>query len=303
MKHSLFLHWQSARRALAGFVRQPLGSFLNLVLLAVALSLPLGLYVTVKGIGDWSGKLAATPQITLFMETSADATDLEAVATALKQHPSVKATRFVSRKQALEQLIEHNGLGDLRASLGENPLPDAYIVEPADSLIPAQTERLEKELSGLPMVETAQFDAGWAKKLYSLIDLGRQLVWLLGITFALALVLVTHNTIRLQVLARRDEIEVSKLIGATDGFIRRPFLYHALWQGVFAALAAWGLNSWFVSSANPAIGQLARLYNEQAQLSLLGPLEVATLVAGAALLSMFGARLAADHHLRALLPR
>ena len=201
-------------------------------------------------------QLAATPEITLFMETGADTTDLRAVETALKQHPGVDKVTFVPRDLALKDLLARHQLDGLQDGLEGNPLPDAFIVTPKAQ--PARAlDSLQRELSGLPLVEITQFDAAWATKLDALLRFARHGLWSLGAALALALILVTHNTIRLQVLARRDEIEVSKLIGATDDFIRRPFLYHALWQGVFAALIAWGLSYWFVQAASPALAELA----------------------------------------------
>ncbi|MCW3481739.1 permease-like cell division protein FtsX [Neisseriaceae bacterium JH1-16] len=297
MKHYLFLHWQSARIALVKILRQPVGSLLSLAMLSVAMALPLSLYLTVMSVQDWVGKLTATPQITLFMEQSAEEADIAAVGSALKHHPRVKGYTFVSKKQALTDLEKRNGLNGLTEGLDANPLPDAFVVTPT-SLEPKQLELLQKELSGLPMVEEAQFDASWAKRLYGMVDLGKHLTLFLALALGVALVLITHNTIRMQILARRDEIEVSKLIGATDSFIRRPFLYHALWQGLLAGLVAWGLTSWLVAVANPAIAEFAQLYNEQVELRGLAPLELALVLAGAVLLAMLGARLAADHHLR-----
>lgn len=301
MRHFFYLHGQSAKNALIKILRQPFGSLLNLLMLSVALALPLTLFLAVSSIQDWAGRLAATPQITLYMEQSAEDADISAVSSTLHKHPEVQSFVFISRSQALKDLEKRNGLSGLSDGLGANPLPDAFVVTPA-ILEPRELELLQKELSGLPMVESAQFDASWAKRLYAMVELGRQLTWFLGGVLGLALVLVTHNTIRMQILARRDEIEVSKLIGASDSFIRRPFMYHALWQGLLASLAAWGLTSWLTIIANPAIREFARLYNEQVSLRTLQPLELAILIAATALLAMIGARLASDHHLRLIEP-
>lgn len=302
MRHFFYLHGQSAKNALVKILRQPFGSLLNLLMLSVALALPLTLFLAVSSIQDWAGRLAATPQITLYMEQSAEDADISAVSSTLHKHPEVQSFVFISRSQALKDLEKRNGLSGLSDGLGANPLPDAFVVTPT-ILEPRELELLQKELSGLPMVESAQFDASWAKRLYAMVELGRQLTWFLGGVLGLALVLVTHNTIRMQILARRDEIEVSKLIGASDSFIRRPFMYHALWQGLLASLAAWGLTSWLTIVANPAIREFARLYNEQVSLRTLQPLELAILVGATALLAMIGARLASDHHLRLIEPR
>lgn len=297
MKHFIYLNWQSARQALGKILRQPVGSLLTLLMLSVALALPLSLYLTVSSIQEWAGRLTATPQITLFMEQSAEEADLAAVSSTLTRHPRIQSYSFVGKKQALSDLEKRNGLAGLSEGLTDNPLPDAFVVTPK-TLEPHELEMLQKELSGLPMVETAQFDARWAKRLYGMVEMGKQLTWFLGAALGIALVLVTHNAVRMQILARRDEIEVAKLIGAPDSFIRRPFMYHAMWQGLLAGLAAWGLTSWLVLAANPAIQQFAQLYNEKVALRGLRPLELLIVLAVSALLAMLGARLAADHHLR-----
>lgn len=302
MKHFFYLHWQSARSALGKILRQPFGSLLTLLMLSMALALPLSLYLSISSLQDWVGRLTATPQITLFMEQSAEEADLAAVSGTLTKHPKVQSFRFVGRQQALNDLEKRNGLQGLSEGLTDNPLPDAFIVTPK-SLEPHELEMLQKELSGLPMVETAQFDANWAKRLYGMVEMGKKLTLFVGAALGIALILVTHNAVRMQILARRDEIEVSKLIGAPDSFIRRPFMYHAMWQGVLAGLAAWGLTCWLVYSANPAIAEFARLYNERVELRMLTPLELLAVLGIAAVLAMTGARLAADHHLRQIHPR
>ncbi|OWY40775.1 cell division protein FtsX [Xenophilus sp. AP218F] len=302
MKHFLYLNWQSAKQALLKILRQPFGSLLTLLMLALALALPLSLYVAVNSVQDWVGKLTATPQISLFMELSAEEADLAAVQSTLKHHPKVQSFTFVSKTKALADMEQRNGLQGLGDGLEANPLPDAFVVTPK-ALEPRELEMLQKELSGLPMVEMAQFDAHWAKRLYGMVEMGKKLTWFLAAALGLALVLITHNAIRLQILARQDEIEVSKLIGAPDSFIRRPFLYHAMWQGVLAALLAWGLTSWLCAMANPAIQEFAMLYGERVELRFLQPLELLALIAISAALAMLGARLAADHHLRKVEPK
>lgn len=298
MKHFFQLHWQDARVALMKMLRQPVGSLLSLLMLAVAMSLPVSLYLGANSLQAWIGKLTATPQISLFMELSAEAADLAAVESSLKSHPKVDSFRFVSRDQALKDLEQRSGLQGLHEGLEGNPLPDAFVVIPHPQTTPDELDMLQKELSGLPMVEQAQFDAAWARRLHGLLDLARHLAWFLGGSFGLALVLITHNTIRMQILARHEEIEVAKLIGATDSFIRRPFLYHAFWLGLLSALGCWGLSSLFAYQAAPILDSFASLYGERIQLAGLGAGEFASLAGLTILLCMLGARLAANHHLR-----
>lgn len=302
MKHLLDLHWRSAKSALQGILRQPIGGFLNLLLMGVAISLPLCLYVLITSANEWSQHLAQSAQISLFMEQATEKADLAGIEAALQQHPAVANYQFISKETAFKSLIARNNMQDIAAAMGENPLPDAFVIYPKDT-DPAAISRLEKEISGLAMVESTQYDAGWAQRLHQILRLGQQTTFMLSTVFGLALVLVTHNTIRLQILARRDEIEVSKLIGAPDSFIRRPFLYLALWQGGLAAVLGWLLSELFVLSAGPSIHELATLYNENANLHGLRFGELIFIVVASAALAMLGARLATGHHLRQIEPQ
>ncbi|WP_174873588.1 permease-like cell division protein FtsX [Vogesella oryzae] len=298
MKHFFYLHWLDARQALRKMLRQPVGNLLNLLMLAIAMSLPVTLFLTAGSLQHWVGKLTAAPQITLFMELSAEQADLAAVQSSLSAHPRVASFRFIGRDQALRDLEQRSGLSGIREGLDSNPLPDAFVVTPKAGTTPDELDMLQKELSGLPMVEQSQFDAAWARRLHGLLDIAVKLAWLLGASFGIALVLITHNTIRMQILARQEEIEVAKLIGATDSFIRRPFLYHAFWVGLLSALLCWGLSSLFVSQAAPALNEFSHLYGENISLAGLNLVELAALTGASILLCWFGARLAADHHLR-----
>ena len=298
MKHYFYLHWLDARQALGKMLRQPLGNLLNLLMLAVAMSLPVSLYLTAGSIQHWVGKLTAAPQVTLFMELSAEQADVAAVQSSLSAHPKVSSFRFISREQALRDLEQRSGLTGISEGLEGNPLPDAFIVTPKAEVTPDELDMLQKELSGLPMVEQSQFDAAWARRLHGLLDIAVKLAWFLGGGFGIALVLITHNTIRMQILARQEEIEVAKLIGATDSFIRRPFLYHAFWVGSLSTLFCWGLSTLFAQQAAPAINQFANLYGENILLAGLNALELGLLAVGSIMLCLLGARLAADHHLR-----
>ena len=297
MKHYLYLHLASARMALTKILRQPIGNLLNLLMLALALALPVSLYLGVSSLQQWLGQLSTTPQVTLFMELSSEPADLAAVESTLKSHPRIESFRFIHQDEALKALEERSGLQAINEGLGLNPLPHAFIVNPKP-LEPAMLDMLQKELSGLPMVELAQFDGEWARKLHAMITLANQLTWLLAGVFAVAMVLINHNTIRMQILARHEEIEVSKLIGATDSFIRRPFMYHALWQGTLAALLCWGLTSLLAMQASPPLREFASLYGVDAHLRSLAISELLLLLAVSVFLGMLGARLAADHHLR-----
>ncbi|MEO8039092.1 MAG: permease-like cell division protein FtsX [Betaproteobacteria bacterium] len=249
MRTLLAQHGLAARDAIARFGGQIIPSTFNVIVIGVALALPLSLYVAMKNLGAVPMPMDAQPQLTLFMEPEATGEDAEVIGKRLAKHAAVGAQRFVSRDQALENLKRSPGMSELIGDLGHNPLPDAWIVSARDH-DPAALEALRAEAAKWPRVDLAQLDTAWARKLDSAVRVGRAIALLVAGLLAFALAAVTFNTIRLQILTRREEIEVSKLIGATDGFIRRPFLYFGVIQGIgggllactLVGLAAWGLN-------------------------------------------------------------
>jgi cell division transport system permease protein len=211
----------------------------------------------------------------------------------------VRSVRYVPRDEALKQLAERTGLGDVAASLPENPLPDAFVVEPRDAA-PQALEGLRDELRKWPNVAQVELDAQWARRLEAGLALARLAVWLLAALFAFALVAVTFNTIRLQILTRREEIEVAKLIGATDPFIRRPLLYFGSLQGLAAGLAAWAIVAVSLYWLNGGLASLSQLYGTRIELQQLRIHDGLSLLIFAAGLGWLGAWLSVNQHLARL---
>jgi len=255
MRPWLAQHALAARDASVRFGRQIIPSAFNVIVIGVALALPLSLYIAMKNLGALTTQLDTQPQLTLFMEPDATAEDAGVVGKRLAKHPTVGAQRFVPKDKALEGLKRSAGMSEIVSELGRNPLPDAWIVSPRDH-DPAALEALRAEAASWPRIDHAQLDTAWARKLDSAVRVGRAVSLIVAALLAFALSAVTFNTIRLQILTRREEIEVSKLIGATDGFIRRPFLYFGVIQGIgggltgcaLVGLAVWGLNAYLCST-------------------------------------------------------
>lgn len=222
--------------ALRTLLRQPLSSLLTALAMGVALSLPTGLYLVLDNLGRLAGELPAQPEISVYLAADASAAQKATLAERLKK-PDIERARFIARDQALAALATEQGLTDIAAGLPENPLPDAWVVRPRDTTRDALI-RLHDELARLPGVAETQLDSAWAERLQALLALGRTGVWLLTALFAIALAAISGNAIRAQVLARRDEILVSRLIGATDRYVRRPFLYLGAVQGLLGGCAA-----------------------------------------------------------------
>ena len=221
--------------------------------------------------------------------------------TRLKAHRQVARFRFVPREQALEEMKRASGMAGITEGLERNPLPDAFVIDAWDAS-PAALERLQAELRAWPKVAHVQLDAEWAQRLDGVIKFGRIAVLLLATLLAFALVAVTFNTIRLQILTQREEIEVAKLIGATDAFIRRPFLYYGALLGLCGGLAAWGLVGGATGVLNGALTDLAQLYGARWEVRNLALRDGASLVVFAAALGWLGAWLSVARHLAECIP-
>lgn len=295
--------WASAhRRALGSAARRlaasPLANLLNLSVIGIALALPMSFYVLIANLGGLARDFSPQPEISIFLAADAAAADIRSLEQRLKNRNGLAGYRFVPKAQALEQLKSRAGLADVAAGLTQNPLPDAFVVTAAAGDA-ASLEALRGEFAGWPKVAEAHVDSGWARRLDSLLAVGRSAVMMLAIVLSLALVAITFNTIRLQILTQRDEIEVAKLIGATDGWIQRPFLYFGGLVGLCGGVVAWLLTGAGLLIFNSQLEPLAALYGMPMQLGHLnwGDSLYALLLSAA--LGWLGAWLSVRRHLRA----
>lgn len=296
------ISWLSHQRAALGLTLgrmadAPLSTALTVLVIGVALALPASLYVALDNLSNLAVRFSGTPEITLFLADGTDKT--QEIERALKQRKDLKSVRFVSRDMALKDLSSRSGAGDVVATLGKNPLPDAFILTPKDT-DPAALEKIRLETGKLVGVSAAKLDSAWAQRLDALLALGRDFVLLLAGLLGTALVAVSFNTIRLQVLAQRDEIEVSRLLGATDAFVRRPYLYLGTLQGVFGALVAVGVLALALIFLGLRVDTVAEAYGSTFQLSGLAWGNAGLLIALSGALGWVGAWLAASQHLRRL---
>lgn len=296
MSRYVAAHADAAAAALKNLFRQPVGTLLILLMLAIAMTLPLALYLGVHSSAQVLGKLDEVPQITLYMELSADDVDVQAVAKALADDGRIAAAAYVDKKQGLAQLQQNMGGQDLVSVLDENPLPDVFVVTPHPAG-PDAVAALRRDLGELPMVESAQMDAEWMQTLYQINTFVHRVFWFLAVTLGVAFALVAHNTIRLQILSRREEIEITKLLGAPAAFIRRPFLYLAVWQSLLASALSLGLCVWLIRVSQPLADAIFRPYGVHLQWRFFTLPEIAAVLAVVCGLGVFGAWLATRQHL------
>ncbi len=301
MRIWLIHHRQAAALVLRQFARTPVATFLTMLVIAVSLSLPAGLYALLKNVNDLASLAHGEPQITLVLASSANSSAIDDIRARLQKYADIAEVRFISREQGLQELNKDVGLGEITAGLEKNPLPDIFTVRSthhdAESIV-----RLQKELQALPKVDAALLDEAWAKRLEALLGLGQKAVLILAILLGFALVVITGNTVRLQILSARDEIEVSKLIGATDPFVRRPFLYHGALQGLCGGILAWAIVAITFHLLNDNVGKLTDLYSFSFLLTLPSTTDIAGLLIFGALLGWLGAYLSVGRHLREVEP-
>jgi cell division transport system permease protein len=272
---------------------------LNAVVIGVALSLPVGGYAVLESLRGVTGRLALDPQISVFLRPEAKRADAEALGKALRADARIEKLRFVPREEAIRELSAVQGMPELIAALGRNPLPDAYVVTSR----PGSLEALAADLGKRPDVAHVQADAAWARRLAALAGIGRLALMLLSALLGVGLVAVTFNTIRLQILTLRAEIEVSKLIGATDTFIRRPFYYLGALQGLAGGLVAIAIVAGGLGLLNREVHEFASTYGATFRLRLLLLADLGAIVVLAGVLGWLGAHLAVRRHLREIEPR
>jgi cell division transport system permease protein len=305
MKSWFRQHRFAIGRALMHLGRAP-GSFLfNVVVVAIALTLPFLGLTLLDNIRPMSAQLSVDPEISVFLKQDTPRDQAEGLAgqlRALSKDAKAKIV-FVPREQALDSLKDKGALGEAVDTLGENPLPDSYVIKLEgfrDAADAGSVDQLAASVQALPVVESVQVDSAWVKRLAAMIGVLRLVLILLAATLGTVVVAVVFNTIRLQVLTQREEIAVSKLIGATDNFIHRPFYYTGALLGLCAGAVALGGVALSLHPLNGAIAEFARLYESEFQLNALPPAGIAILLAASAGLGLVGAVLSVQRHLSRL---
>lgn len=290
-------HAYSFVSSLGRALRRPWATLLTIGVMAVALALPLGLWAVLDNIARFGGELQQSREITVFLKPGLGLDRAQALATSLRGRGDVAGVKVKTPDEGLKELRERGGLGEAIDALGDNPLPSVLIVAPR-----GDETALAESLSALPEADQVQHDAQWRKRLDGWLRFGGRVVWVLGLLLGLGALLVVGNTVRLDIQSRREEIGVLQLLGASDGFIRRPFLYLGAWYGLAAGALAIGLLSLAAWSLRAPLADLAATYGSRFTLAGFAPPVMAGVVLGAALLGWLGAGLVAGHFLRQTRP-
>lgn len=292
-------HFYSLVASLGRFLGRPWSSALTVGVMAVALALPLGLWLVLGNVARFSGQVQQSREIGVFLKQDVDAARAQALADSLRGRNDVAKVELRTPEQGLEQL-RAAGLGDAIDALGDeaaNPLPSLLIVTPA-----GDEALLASSLQALPEAALVQHDALWRQRLDGWLRFGNRVALVLAALLGLGALLVVGNTVRLDIQSRREEIAVLQHLGATDGFIRRPFLYLGAWYGLAAGALAIGLLTIAALALRAPLAALAASYGSDFALGGFDPATALCVVAGAAVLGWFGAGVVTGHFLRQTRP-
>jgi cell division transport system permease protein len=278
-------------------------SIMTAAVIGIALALPAAFLTVLDNLQSITGDVGTGTRASLFLRLDSGPDQWQALAERLRAREDVTGVTLITPDQALMEFRAHSGLGDAVELLQENPLPAVLVVEPMPALSPAAVDRLVAGLHDEPLVEQLRLDREWLKRLHAIMQLAQRGVWVIALLLALTVVLVVGNTIRLDIQNRRDEIVIMKLIGGTDAFVRRPFLYTGLWYGIIGGLLSCLLvESGRLLLAGP-VAELARLYDSAFRLAGVGFSGGVTLLMAGTLLGLLGSWLAVGRHLAAIEPR
>ena len=297
----LLHHLQSLVFSLRKIYEAPATTIMTVAVIGITLSLPGGFYLFLKNIDAISGDFRSTTQISLFLDLGTSEKQARALETQIANMEHVATTRFISREQSLEDFRRDSGFGKSIDTLSSNPLPHTIIVEPgvADTFA---VRNLLNSLQAMPEVEIAKLDTEWLERLYTIIEIAKRSVAIITILFACAVLLIIGNTIRLDIQNRYQEIIVTKLIGATDAFIRRPFLYGGIWYGLLGGIVSWLIVEIGYLAISGPLERLNLLYKSDMNLITFSFQDFIILIACSTLLGLAGSWIAVARHLNQIEP-
>lgn len=302
-KMALQLHKKNFLSSLLDILRQPTSSLMTILVLAVALALPSAFYVFTNNAQSLSGNWNGGVQMSLYLTEAASEQSSAELLQQLDLRPEFDSVILKSKAQALEEFKEFSGLAGALDYLPENPLPMEIVLVPAlDFASAQQLETLKAEFEQNRLVDVITLDMNWVRKYQAILDISQKIATFISGLLALAVFLIVGNTIRLAILSRREEIQVIKLVGATDAFIRRPFLYTGFWYGIIAAFIAALMVSILIKVLQSSAEDLARQYNSNFSLLGLSPQDTLSLLTIGAILGLIGAWISVRKHLKDIQP-
>jgi len=297
----LLHHLKSLLFSLDKIYQAPTTTIMTVAVIGITLSLPGGFYLFLKNIDAISGDFRSSSQISLYLDLDISEKKARALEKKITKMADVTSTRFISRELSLEEFRQDSGFGKSIDTLSSNPLPHTIIVEPVEGDT-FKVRNLLNTLEAMPEVEIAKLDTEWLERLYTIIEIAKRSVIIITILFAFAVLLIIGNTIRLDIQNRYQEIIVTKLIGATDAFIRRPFLYGGIWYGLLGGIISWLIvEIGYLAIAAP-LERLNLLYQSEMNLITFSFHDFIILITSSTLLGLAGSWIAVARHLNQIEP-
>lgn len=296
-------HLRQALQSLGELWRQPVASLMTIGVLGLSITLPSTLYILVANVEKLSSGWQQASEISLFLETSVSQQQSKQLINRLSVWPEIERVVFVPKQDALAEFEQLTGLGEAIAYLDENPIPDLILITPTSQYAsPTSAKMLLDKLLREREVEIGKLDIDWLERLYAVVNIAKELVTFIGILLFMAVVLIIGNTIRLNILNKRDEILVMKLVGATDAFIHRPFLYTGFWFGLLGGLIAWFAVLTILWWMDSSIEKFAALYQKQFNITGLDGSALLTMLGLSVLLGLVGSFISVQRHVRQIEP-
>ena len=298
----LLHHLQSLVFSLGKIYKAPATTIMTVAVIGITLSLPSGFYLFLKNIEAVSGDLSSSTQITLYLDLKISEKSARKLSNTLASKDKVQNTEFISRDSALKAFRQSSGFGDSIDTLSSNPLPHTINVIPKSDSDKFEIKNLLNSLQSLPEVKIAKLDTEWLERLFTILEIAKRAVGIITLLFAFAVLLIIGNTIRLDIQNRYQEIIVTKLIGATNAFIRRPFLYGGLWYGLFGGVVSWIIIELSYIAISGPLNRLNLLYQAKLNIVTFSFQDFMILIASSTLLGLIGSWIAVAKHLNQIEP-
>jgi len=296
-------HLSTAIGALGRLVRQPFASLMTILVIAVTLALPSAMHLLIKNTQSISASWDSALDFSIYLKVDTSIDAARRLADIIQQRADVEEVTLISSDEALAEFRDQSGFGEALDHLTVNPLPHTLVVRPGNANTAASMSLLNEELGNLPEADFLQVDTEWVRRFHAILDILQRSIAIGAALLGAAIFVIIGNTIRLDIQNRREEIEVTKLIGASNAFVRRPFLYSGLWYGLGGGLLALALVRYGLYALEAPVARLAGLYNSPFSVLALDFAESMVIVGAGVTLGLAGSWVAATRHMRRIEPR
>lgn len=296
-------HVSTAIGSLGRLFRQPFASLMIILVIAVTLAIPAALNLVVKNAQSISQGWDNALDFSIYLRRGTSESEAQGLAGLIRQRADVESVQLIAASEALNEFKQKSGFGQALDHLAENPLPHTLVVRPSPANTSQSMILLQEELGSLPEADVVQVDTEWVQRFHAILDIVKRAIIIGAALLGVAIIVIIGNTIRLDIQNRRDEIEVTKLIGATNAFVRRPFLWSGFWYGLFGGLLALGLVQYGLFLLEEPAARLAGLYQSGVTVLSLDLIESLSILGTGVALGFIGSWFAAARHMRRIEPR